>query len=367
MQRIFGVALVLAVLAGACGDDGDQAQDVTPSPAATATTVREPSATQAPTTAPEPTSTVARQPTPTPEPERFFAVEDLAFDQAGVLWVTTGDRPGRLYRLVGDVWQLVEQPTEVFRAPTNWEVRGAADGGVYLGSGWDGPPSPDSGVYLTDGTNWELFGQEFTCGSLAVDTGGQLWATCPDFLTRLVDGRWVDVPEGWAAQSVAAGPDGSVWFTTFTTPGYELWRLNGEGWTNVAPCEDCVGPRSIIGVDAKGGAWVARGGCGLAGLTRFDPSGEAEEFDIRGARDVAFTADGAIWIALPCLDEALPAGVARYLDGEIRVYTTDDGLPDNDAQAVEIGPDGSLYAGTDHGVSRYVPDTDTWVVVGNGG
>ncbi len=36
-------------------------------------------------------------------------------------------------------------------------------------------------------------------------------------------------------------------------------------------------------------------------------------------------------------------------------FTIDHGLPDNDAEAVEIDPDASLYAGTDHDVSPTFP------------
>lgn len=59
MRRIFGVALVVVVLGGACGDDDDQAQH--PTPAATVTAVAEPSATQMPD-ATVPTSTEAPEP-----------------------------------------------------------------------------------------------------------------------------------------------------------------------------------------------------------------------------------------------------------------------------------------------------------------
>jgi len=121
-----------------------------------------------------------------------------------------------------------------------------------------------------------------------------------------------------------------------------------------------------VGVDTDGGAWVARGGCGLEGLTRFTPSGETEDLDIRGARDIAFGSDREAWIALPCENAPQPAGVARRVNGEVRLFTTDDGLPANDVQAVEVGPNGAIYVGTEFGVSRHVPETDTWVPVGSG-
>lgn len=305
------------------------------------------------------------------------SVDDLAFDSSGVLWATTGDgrtirtgvqpgTPRHLYRFVGDAWHLVAQPEIVFDEGINWEIRGAAGGGIYVASS---PTSTtrgavgNGGVYLTDGLTWELFPQHFACGSLAVDSRGHLWATCPDFLTRLVDGRWQDVPEGTSAQSVAAGRDGSVWFTTFSR-SYELLRYDGMRWNVVGPCADCSGPRSILGIDNSGGAWVARGGCGLDGLTRFDPSGSTSDVAIRGARDIAFASDGMIWIALPCDGASARGGVARLgQDDKVRRYTTADGLPDNSLQAVEISPDGDIYVGGEGGVSRYQPDTDTWVPV----
>ncbi len=379
MKRVLGLAALAALVLLGCSDDdaATQAATATPVPEATATaqpTSPPPTSTPAPTATSEPSPTPTSEPTATPEPERVFAVDDLAFDSAGVLWATTGDdrdlragvpagTPRYLYRLIGDVWQLLEQPTTVFDNAIHWEIRPAQGGGVYLASGVDGPPPPTSGVYYTDGANWQLFRQEFICGSLAVDTSGTLWATCPDFLTRLVNSSWVDVPEGWAAQSVAAGPDGSVWFVSFDATEddpFDLWRFDGSRWTIVAPCADCQGPRSIVGIDEEGGAWVARGGCGLEGLTRFDPDGRTQDFDLRGARDIAFDADGDAWVALAC-----GPGIAHIEDGEIRLFTPDDGLPASEIQAVEISPAGAVYVGTEYGVSRYLPETDTWQPVGN--
>ena len=364
--------LVVLSLAG-CGVGDDGTQDTTSEPTVATTASSAPTAETS--DAGSPTTTAISSTTLAPTAERLFAVDDLAFDASGVLWVTTGEGRGseggvaagttrELYRLVDDVWQLVEQPTTVFDAPINWEIRAANEGGVYLASGSDGRPSPTSGIYYTDGTTWQLFEQEFLCGSLAVDVDGGLWATCPDFLTRLVDGAWVDVPQGWFAQSVAAGADGSVWFTTFSGPPFELLRFDGTQWSTVGSCDNCYGPRSILGVDSDGAAWVARGECGLQGITRFESSGETEELAIKGARDIAFAEDGSAWIALPCEDLSLPAGVAHYSNGELRLFTTEDGLPDNDVQAVEVGPDGFIYAGTEFGVSRLDPATDRWLAVG---
>jgi len=390
-MRRFSLALVLAFLfvLVACGGS-DSTSSVSEAPAVTSSDdtpvtsslAGTPTTDSSPATQQSTTATLAATVPPEtstiPAPVKLFAVDDLAVDTSGGLWATTGDNrtvnygvqygtDRHLYRLVGDVWQLVEQPEVVFDDVINWEIQAASECGVYVASSptmTDTGPSGNGGVYLTDGENWELFEEEFTCGSLAVDTTGVLWATCPDFLTRLVDGDWDDVPEGWTAQSVSTGSDGSVWFTTFTLPGFELLRFDGTGWTSVAPCEDCYGPRSILGIDPMGSAWVARGECGLDGTTRFDPSGGTEEFDILGVRDIAFGADDSVWLANPCVGLSPDAGVARYVDGEFRSYTTTDGLPSDAIQAVEVAPDGTVYVGSDFGVIRYESDSDSWVLVG---
>jgi hypothetical protein len=356
------VVLIIAIIVMATGCSANSDDPTVTGNETVAVTTTEPAigssseSTAAPATeTPLVTTPASTEPAPLPDPDWFeFSVGDLAFDESGTLWASghleRGDEGLRdLYRLDGTQWQIVEN-SRVFSPPIRWELRAAPGGGVFVGA--------DDGVYRTDGENWELFEEEFACGSLAVDSTGVLWATCPDFLTRLAEGAWEDVPEGWAAQSVATGADGSVWFTTFTWPGFELLRFDGVGWTSIAPCEDCYGPRSILGVDETGGAWVARGECGLDGLTRFDPSGSSEEFDIRGAGDLAFGPDGSMWFAIPCTQTMGDGGVGRYLDGEWRLYTTDDGLPSNNVQAVETAPDGTIVIGTDRGVSTYDPETD---------
>jgi ligand-binding sensor domain-containing protein len=302
------------------------------------------------------------------ENEGFFA-SDLAFDADGRLWATSetginahGYRD--LYAFTGAEWVTVPG-SRIFSDPIHWELRAAVGGGVYLAA--------DEGIAWTDGVTWELYEQEFLCGSLAVDTSGQLWATCPDFLARLVDGRWVEVPEGWAAASVAAGSDGSVWATTFTFP-FELLRLENGSWATV-PCEDCFGPRSILGIGADGTAWVSRGACALNGLTTFDPvtlqSTPIE--NVVGAGDVAFTSDGAVWLSVEELEEyevcepgdlPVPGLVRLAPDGSQRRYTTEDGLPTGDVHAVEVDPDGLLHVATSQGVSLYDPEQDRLVPTG---
>jgi hypothetical protein len=187
---------------------------------------------------------------------------------------------------------------------------------------------------------------------------------------KLESGRLVEVLD--SAQSVATGSDGSVWATSFTPP-FPLSRFDGDEWATT-PCDNCSGTRGILGVDLDAAAWVTRGDCGFDGVTRFDPNFESEAFDqLAGAHDAAFSADGAVWVAIPDQEVAglitcggpVPApGAGRLLDAEWRLYTEDDGLPSSDVAAVEIGPDGAVYLGTRLGVVRFDPETFELVAPG---
>jgi ligand-binding sensor domain-containing protein len=43
-------------------------------------------------------------------------------------------------------------------------------------------------------------------------------------------------------------------------------------------------------------------------------------------------------------------------DGQVWTrYTRADGLVDNRVQAIAVAPDGAVWIGTEHGVSRYIP------------
>jgi ligand-binding sensor domain-containing protein len=70
--------------------------------------------------------------------------------------------------------------------------------------------------------------------------------------------------------------------------------------------------------------------------------------------------DGTLWAATG-------GGVVAWnvASGEAVKYTTLDGLPNNDVEAIVVCPipEPRIIAGTEHGLSFYDPDTDTWDLV----
>ncbi len=65
--------------------------------------------------------------------------------------------------------------------------------------------------------------------------------------------------------------------------------------------------------------------------------------------DLAVSADNVVWIATD-------KGACRFEDGEWRVYTSADGLPDDEVNAVGVAPDGAVWFGTDYGATRLIED-----------
>jgi len=63
---------------------------------------------------------------------------------------------------------------------------------------------------------------------------------------------------------------------------------------------------------------------------------------------ITVSADGEVWFGTDC-------GVSRYDGTEWTTYTTDDGLVDNYVNSIAVGDDGVVWAGTWKGLSRYDP------------
>ena len=47
--------------------------------------------------------------------------------------------------------------------------------------------------------------------------------------------------------------------------------------------------------------------------------------------------------------------ISRFDGQEWTIYTTEDGLADNYVAAITVAPDGAVWFGSEHGLSRYLP------------
>ncbi len=78
---------------------------------------------------------------------------------------------------------------------------------------------------------------------------------------------------------------------------------------------------------------------------------------------LAVAPDGAVWFSFGNYVWERPAGggLSRYYEGQLAHFTTDDGLPGDNVQALRIAPDGSVWVGAFCGVARY--DGRQWTIL----
>ncbi len=75
--------------------------------------------------------------------------------------------------------------------------------------------------------------------------------------------------------------------------------------------------------------------------------------------------DGAVWFSFGSYDWSHPygGGVSRYDQGKLTHFTTDDGLPHDNVQALKVAPDGTVWVGALCGIARY--DGQAWRIINN--
>jgi hypothetical protein len=181
----------------------------------------------------------------------------------------------------------------------------------------------------------------FDASGVVAATGGGVWLFGQAWL-RWFDGvRFRDVvatpPASEGIIDVAEGPDRSLWAATWPTG---LWRWDGEAWGRADECLVVPGwsPQAVqqIAVDADGTVWVA--GEGVVALARFDGTtwwryGEMDSPSLRGrVSSLEPAPDGSVWVGT---DQGLtridPAG--RIVSYGARLGTIGSIAPDPDGTA----------------------------------
>ncbi len=78
---------------------------------------------------------------------------------------------------------------------------------------------------------------------------------------------------------------------------------------------------------------------------------------------LAVAPDGAVWFSFGNYSWERPGGggLSRYYEGQLTHFTTDDGLPGDNVQALRIAPDGTVWVGAFCGIGRY--DGQAWQIL----
>jgi ligand-binding sensor domain-containing protein/signal transduction histidine kinase len=123
------------------------------------------------------------------------------------------------------------------------------------------------------------------------------------------------------------------------------------------------GPRDktsllITGIaSGSDGLWLGSKGIGVPGIAvlrlrdgTVAPPAERERFPLTTVSAVHADRRGTLWIG------SAKEGLLSVRDGQSRLYTVQDGLPDNRVLSLAEGSDGALWIGTEIGVSRLARD-----------
>ena len=341
------------------------------------------------------------------------SVSLLTADSTGSLWIGSTDA---LFRYHGTSRTLTREPID----GTGFLYEVAANGEVYVSTthgSWRLLPNGDRARigddgYVTiatapDGRTWatmrprltyekraQLYLDGASIGplpevmnsanivSMAIDHEGSIWyATTAEGLHRLKPALFstFGATEGLLESNVyivAADQSGAVWTIASGRPA----RIAQNAVTTFRDVQT-YNPTSIL-EDRQGVLWLGDQRCvrpamrctrmqgsPIRGTVRAlfeDPTGAlwfgAEDgvFTLRGtnwqqvsdvgARAFASTPDGAIWMATN------GRGVARFSNGNLRFYTTVNGMPGNLVRALHVDSDGILWIGTEgNGLARIDP------------
>lgn len=230
-------------------------------------------------------------------------------------WVVYSERDGLPNNFVEDIW-----------VSTDGAVWAATRGGVgRFGSvGW------------VHHINWP--GKKDPGGTeLIRDPSGILWAGTSQGVYQLLDNRWHKVKslQGHVRGrfvDFAIDGQGVLWGATQS----HLLRKRGRDWDLLdAGLEGRGGGLRTIAGAKKGGVWLVS----RSGIFRYDGQHRETIDDVRMALSLYEAQDGALWMG--GID-----GVLTILNGERRMFTSVDGLPEGPINSIAEDGMGRIWAST---------------------
>jgi signal transduction histidine kinase/ligand-binding sensor domain-containing protein/ActR/RegA family two-component response regulator len=274
---------------------------------------------------------------------RSRIITKLHVDDDGRLWV--GTRVGVLTYSAG---QFREQQLAGLRDGYIRAIVSDKNGHVWIGT--------DQALFEIDGTNVRSFGREQGLEDTAIralhaSNNSVIWVgTNVGGLYRLGAERFakVTVSSGAGSENVRAmleDDDGAMWVGT--EDGRLFHGRDGQ-FEPYASAQNLGSAVSAILRDHDGNLWIGTTGNGALRLAADTPSWlDMRDRTSNDVRALLEDPEGSLWLG------TFGAGLERLHTGKFIPYGPAEGLPGNLAWTVAPSRDGSLWLGTDAGLTHY--------------
>jgi signal transduction histidine kinase/ligand-binding sensor domain-containing protein len=271
-------------------------------------------------------------------------VKSIVETADGTVWVGTVSGLQRMARAARDSGRFEKVPEIASTVRSLLEDRG---GNLWIGTIGDGL------IRHADGRFTRVSALDnppsSTVLGLFIDNEGNIWAGMQTGLLRLSRAAISTLPLPDTANAdfgtTYADPDGSLWIAST-----HLYRINGkrDGSELVAPPEPGIRVRTVLR-DSTGALWIGTEGNGVFRSNR----GKQAQFTKRTGLVNDFVRaflegrDGSIWIGT---DE----GISRWHDGVLTNYLEPQGLAYFSIRTLAESRDGDIWIGTERGVSHWL-------------
>ncbi len=274
---------------------------------------------------------------------RTRIITRLHVDDDGRLWI--GTRVGVLTFAQGQ-FQAYDEPG--LRDGYIRAIVSDRDGRVWVGT--------ERALFAISGSTVRSFGRDHGLADTAIRTlhignDGTLWAaTNVGGLYRRVADRFERVaidgdPATGGVRAMLEDEDGALWLGT---EDGRLLRGRDDQFEPFAGAQNLGASVSAILRDRDGNLWVATTGAGVLRLGRSAPSWfDMRERTSNDVRALLEDPEGSLWLG------TFGAGLERLHTGKFIPYGPAEGLPGNLVWSVAPSRDGSLWLGTDAGLTHY--------------
>ena len=267
-----------------------------------------------------------------PESFRNSTVRDVRRDPQGVLWACNSRG---LARFDGREWTLRYPQENGLPVATTWVTEWDAAGRMWVGTG--------NGLFRLEGERFieMLAADGRTMGEvddLLAEPDGTMWVAAWNRGPHRWDGKEVrplPVPSGWndtRSEKIYRDGEGGIWFST--RGGVVRWDAASSRLVDAG-----IGQAGMaMHFDAQGTWWTGGRGGGLKRRATGSTVAyrKADGLASDNVQTIARDQKGTLWVGTD-------RGLSCFEEEGLQVLSTEDGLPGNVVTRVVVAPDGSVW------------------------